>query len=388
MSYAYPSSSIYEPQYESTYYSTYEVPSRSTSPQSFAKKNGTYCKYMASCPCNPQNVYESYESQYDCDYSAYDSQYDYEFSPCESQYAYDTSLGKTSQYRYDNSPPYEWRCNYETSPIYETQYQYKGSPVYESTYEYVYEWPMQQNESQPQDLFTPEYELPPNWNKQQKECKSPPGSNKPHDQLEPALEDTDDLQGLEDLPAVCRPAVGGKASLGHSEGVPGCVGTTPGNTVVALPPEEPGNSQQDQLPNGIRKQCLDGSEGLLGGMRKFLDGTKKLLCRGNQLYKEPIPEEGKWSKLPNINSPPQRGIIHLNGSPVLVDNSIWPKGERNLCIGRAIQPHHLRGVCRTRGGMTPHLPDISGRLWGRVNRVPGRGNFSPLPSHSRCSHNS
>ncbi|XP_062823334.1 uncharacterized protein LOC103279114 isoform X1 [Anolis carolinensis] len=376
----YPTTSIYGPQYDPANYS-YEVSSGCTS----TKKNVTYCKYMASCPCNPQNAYESYESQYGGDFSAYDSQYDYEVSPSESQYAYETLLRQQSRYRYGNSPPYEWQCDYETPPLYETQYRCKISPVFEPLYEYAYECPIQQNESQIQDCLTAEYELSPNWNKLQKEKKST-GSSNPHDQVEPPFEDTNNLQGLKDLPAACKPFVGGKASLGNSEGGPRCVRITSRN--IALPPDEPGNSQQDPLPNGIRKQCLDGSEGLLGGMKKFLDGTKKLLCRGSQLPKEVIPEEGKWNQLPNVVSAPQREIIQLHGRSAVVEKSSWPNSEKNLCICKTIHLHQPRGASCTRGGVTTHLPEISGQLQGKGNRVPGRVNSSHLPSHSSSSYDS
>ncbi|XP_061468699.1 uncharacterized protein LOC133377917 [Rhineura floridana] len=406
---AYPSSSMYEPQYACTSsYTDYEVPSRCTSPVSRARKNGTHCKYMTSPAYESQSAYESsalYEPQYSCEYCpVYESQYDDEVSPSESPYIYETSEPK-SQYRYDDSPVYEWQYGYETSPAYEMHYVCKDSPTYESPYEYesspVYEWPMQQNESQPKDASTPAFEFPASWNKLQKECKSHAGCSEPHEKLDPSSGDTDDVQGPKELPPGYRPTIGSKVSLGHNEATPSCLRVTTGNTPLAVPPDEQGSGQQGQGPNGARKQSLDNSDGFLGGMRKFLDGTKKLLCRGNQLLKEPVPEGAKWtsgaSQLPNINSPPQRGVVrqlHSGGSPLLhghnmfLDHPSWPRGERNPCVGRAIHPHLPRGAYWTGEGMTPHLPDISSRLLRRTNRIPGRGHFSPLPSHSSCSYNS
>ncbi|XP_053150180.1 uncharacterized protein LOC128344240 isoform X2 [Hemicordylus capensis] len=402
--YAYPSCSMYESQYGSPSYPAYESSARCTSPLLYARKNGAHYKYVSSPVYDPQNAYKTsnlYESQYDCECSPdYEGQYDYEFSSSqESPYGYEPSAGYKSQYRYDNSPPYEWQYGYEASPTYEVQYGFKNSPVYESPYEYVssatYEWPTGQNDPQPKFISVSEYELPANWNKSQKEGKSYAGGNETCDKLDPSTGGNDDAQGR-------KPVHGSKVSLDHTETTVSCIRATAGSTALALPSEEQGNSQLNQLPNGTRKLLLDGSDGLLGGMKKFLDGTKRLLGRGSQLSKEPLPEGARWtsgmSQLPNIYSPPQRGLRPLHGggnhpqygNSLFLDNASWPKGERNPYLHRAVQPHVPRGAYWPRGGgMTPHLPDISNRLLSRVNKLPpGRCNFSALPSHSSCSYNS
>ncbi|CAI5762814.1 Hypothetical predicted protein [Podarcis lilfordi] len=384
---AYPSSSTYEPQYGCSSYTAYEMPSRCSSP---VKKNGASPVYES------QNAYEFSticDPRYSCGYSPiYESQYDDDISPSDSPYIYETS-GPKSQYRFDDSSVYEWQYGYDTPPIYETHYTCKDSPVYESPYECecspVYEWPPQQNELQLKDAPTPEFE---GWNNPQRECISLPRCSESHDPLDPSSGDAEDAQG----PAGYRLASGSRPSSGLNEASPASLRVTTGSTPPAVPSEE-----QGQGPNGARKQPVESSEGLLGGMRKFLDGTRKLLCRGHQPSKEPVSEGDKWassiSQLPNINNPPQRGVRQLpsGGNPFLcgnhifVDHSNWPRGDRNPCVGRAIHAHIPRGAYWTGGGMTPHLPDISSRLLGRVNRIPGRGSFSsPLTSPSSCSYNS
>ncbi|KAF7241779.1 hypothetical protein EYD10_11646 [Varanus komodoensis] len=396
--YAYPSSSAYESQYECCYTddSVYELSSRHTSPLLYARKTGPPVKYMSSPAYEPQSAYEPYEYQYGCEYpSAYEeAQYDYEFpSPAESQYIYETS-GPKSQYRY-NSPLYEWQCGYETPTVYEMQYRRcKNSPVYEPIYEYesspVYEWPTQQNESQPKAFSPPECELPASWNKLQKEGKAAAGCSEAQDKPEPSSGESEDAQGQNESSGGYRAEAGSKASMGYNEGAPGC-----GSTALALTCGE-----QGQPPNGVRKLTLDSSDGILDGVRKFLDGTKRLLCRGNQPAKELLADGAKCtsgvSQLPNILSPPQRVMRPLqdgssplqHGSHPCLDSSGWPKGERNPCLGKAVQPPLPKGAYWTQRGMTPHFPDISSRLLGRVNKLPGRSNLSPLPSHSSCSYNS
>lgn len=394
-SYAYPSCSMYDSQYESLSVPTYESPSRYTSCSRYTRKNGVYYKCGASSTYDALNPYESssafYESPYGCEYSpTYEPQYNYEYAPSqESEYGYEPSSGYQSQYRYDNSPPYEWQYGYGTSPVYDVQYGLKNSPVYESPYEYDssgYEWSTGQSEPQPRYILVQDTI---GRNKLQKDSKSHGGGNEPHDTPEISSGGNDEAQGPKGA------AHGNKASLGHNE--PLVIRAIAGGTEQALPSDEQGNSQQNQLPNGAKKQLLDGSDGLLGGMKKLLDGTKKLLRRGNQFSKDQIQGGAMWSsgmnQLPNINSPPQMGIRQLqgrgslqHGSSVLPDSSGWPRGERNPCLGTAAQPHVPRGGRWSRGGMTPHLPDISNKLLGRVNRLPGRCNF--LPSHSSGSFNS
>nr|XP_020647784.1 uncharacterized protein LOC110078222 [Pogona vitticeps] len=387
--YAYPSSSsVYEPPYGCSSYTAYERPSGCKSPLFCAKKNCVYCKYMASAAYKPHIIYEPYESPYGCECSAYECPYDYEFSlpPSEAQYAYETSLEPKSQYTNDNSL-YEWQYGCKTSPLYDVHYACKNSPAFETPYEYIsstlYEWPAQSKE-----VSTPEYEWPPGWNNLQKERGSPPRCNELHDNTESPSADTNNPQDPKESSAGYRTFVGNKE--GHSKGAH--IKAVPGSTEAGLSPDEQDDNEQGHLPNGIKKQVPDGSDGLLGSVRKFLDGTKRLLCRGNQLFKEQILEEAKStngiSQFPNISSLPQSRMSHPHGSPVLIDNSSWPKDEKNPCMDRAIQPLHPAGAYWTRGETVPHFPDISSRFLGRLNRGPGRGNFSPLPSHSSCSYTS
>ncbi|KAJ7346006.1 hypothetical protein JRQ81_001956 [Phrynocephalus forsythii] len=389
VSYAYPSSSVYEPQYGCSSYTVYQGPSRCKSPLFCAKKNCVYCKYMASIAREPQIIYEPYKSQYSCECSAYECPYDYDYSlpPSDSQYAYESSLEPKSQYVYDNSL-YEWQYGNKTSPLYDVHYTCKNSPAFETPYEYIspalYEWP-----ARPKEVSTPEYVLVPGRNNLKKDCDSPAGCNELHDNMEAPSGGTSDPKASS---AGSRPYVGNKARSGHSEGAPTCVKAAPGSSAAGLPPDDQDSREQGHLPNGIKKPLPEGSDGLLGSVRKFLDGTKRLLSRGNQLFKEQMSEETRWtdgiSQFPNIGSLPQSRMGPLPGSPVLVDSSSWPKAERNPCIDRAIQPLHPRGAYWTRGGAMPYFPDLSSRFLGKLNRGPGRGNFSPLTSHSSCSYTS
>ncbi|KAM6460507.1 uncharacterized protein PHA67_009017 isoform 2-T3 [Liasis olivaceus] len=401
--YSYPSSSIYESHYGSSPCTAYGMTSGCASPQYYAKKYGTHYTYITSPIYEPQSAYELYDSQYGGECCPVDeSQYEYEFSPSpESQYVYETSLGHKSQYRYDGNSPCEWQYGYETPPIYETRYGAKTSRACESPYEYdyspTYDWPTQQNESETKEASTPEYEIPASWKKLQKDYTSPLGNTEPEDKPDPSFRRNDIPQTMKELLDGYCPVAGSKTPLGHSEGAPNSIRATPLSNALVLPSDEQGNSQQTQPPNGVRKQSSDKPDGLLSGMRKFLDGTRKLLCRGNHLPKDQFPEGAKWtSQLPNINSSPQRGMRPLHGggnclphgSNLFLDNPSKPRRENPPGMGQGIPLPLSRGSYWTRGGMTPHLPDISSTLLGSVNKLPGRGNFSPLIPHSSSSYNS
>ncbi|XP_039221740.1 uncharacterized protein LOC120318338 isoform X2 [Crotalus tigris] len=401
--YEYPSSSLYDSQYESSPYTVYGMTSRSTSPQYYVKKCGTRYTYIASPIYEPQRTYGLYDSQYGYEWSPVDeSQYEYEVSPPpESQYIYEASLGHKSQYSYDGNSPYEWHYGYETPPIYEMQDEGKTSSEYESLNECdcspTYDWPTQQNESETKDASTPEYEIPATWNKLQKNCTPPLGNTGSEDKPDPSFRSNGIPQTLKGLSAGHCPVVESKASLDHSEGAPNSITATPLNSPTVSPFDEQGNNSHTQTPNGLRKLSSDNPDGLLSGVRKFLDGTRKLLCRGNYLPKDQSPEGAKWiSQLPNINSSPQRGMrsLHgsgsrlLHGSTVFLDNLNKPRRERSPAMSQRIPPLLSRRGYYTRGGMTPHLPDISSRLLGSVNRFPSRGNFSPLTPHSSSFYNS
>lgn len=382
--YAYPSCSTYDSQYEEV--PTYESPSGYTSCSRYTKRNGAYHKCGSSSEYESANPYESsthYESQYDCEYSpTYETQYSYEYHPSQqSEYEYQSSAGYQpssgyqSQYQYDYSRPYEWKCGYRTCSIYDVQHGFKNSPVYESPYEYDsgYEWISGQNEPQSRYVSRQENELSTGWKKMEKDCKTYAGSNE-HDMQEPSSGGLDEAQGLK-FPVGYPPAQVNKLSVGPNETVVTCIRAMAGSPTVTLPSDEPINNQQNQLPNGIRKQLLYGSDGFLGGMKKFLDGTKKLLRRGNQLPKELITVGPVCSggQLPSINSPPLKGIRQQQG-----------RGN-HLQYGNSVIVDHSRGARWPRGGMTPHLPEISSKLLDRVNRFPGRCNF--LSSHSGGSFN-
>ncbi|XP_063145018.1 uncharacterized protein LOC134487258 isoform X2 [Candoia aspera] len=399
--YSNPSSSIYGCHYGSRPHTVYGVTSGSTSPRYYAKKYGTH-RYITSPIYEPQSAYELYDSQYGCEDSPVDeSQYEYESSPPpESRYVYENSWGHKSQCSYEGNSPCEWQYGYETPPIYETQYGGKTSSGFESPYEYncspTYDWPLQQNESETKDASTPEYEIPANWKKLQQDYTSSLGNTEPEDKPNPSFRRTDSTQTLKKLLDGYCPVVGSKTPLGHREGAPNSNRATPLSTALVLPSHEQGNIQQTPLPNGARKRSSDNPDGLLSGMRKFLDGTRKLLCRGNNLPKDQFPEGAKWtSQLPNIKSSPQRGMrpLHgggshlLHGNNLFLDNPSKPKVERNLGMGQGAPPPLSRGGYWTRRGMTSHLPDISSRLLGSVNRLPGRG-FSPLTPHSSSFYNS
>ncbi|XP_026563666.1 uncharacterized protein LOC113441083 [Pseudonaja textilis] len=397
--YEYPSSSLYDSQYESSPCTVYGMSSSSTSPQYYVKKYGTHYTYIASPIYEPTKPYELYDSQYGYEWSPADeSHYEYEVSPPpESQYIYETSLGHKSRYTYDGHSPYEWHYGYETPPIYETQDEGKTSPEYESPYvgdcSPMYDWPTEQNESDTKDAST-EYEIPANWNQLQKNCKSPLGNTGSDEKPDPSFRSNDNPQTLKGLSDRCCPVVESKSPLGHSEGSPNSVRTTPPNSPTVSSSDEQGNNPQDHPPNGISKLSSDNTDGLLSGVRKFLDGTRKLLCRGNHLPKDQSPEGAKWiSQLPDINSSPQRGL-HGSGSCLLHGNNLFLDKPRKLRrqrspgMGQGIPPLLSRRGYWTRGGMTPRLPDISGRVPGSVNRILGRGNFSPLTRHSSSSYNS
>ncbi|KAG8125310.1 hypothetical protein E2320_020511 [Naja naja] len=394
--YEYPSSSLYDSQYGSSPCTVYGMTSTSTSPQYYVKKYGTHYTYIASPIYEPTKPYELYGSQYGYEWSPTDeSHYEYELSPPpESQYIYETSLGHKSRYSYDGHSPYEWHYGYQTPPIYETQDENKTSPEYESPYECdccpTYDWPTQQNESNTKGTSAPEYEIPANWIKLQKNCKSPLGSTGSEEKPDPSFRSNDNPQTLKGLSDGHCPVVESKSPLGHSEGSPNSVRATPPNSPTVSSSEEQGNKPQAHPPNGVSKLSSDNTDGLLSGVRKFLDGTRKLLCRGNHLPKDQSPEGAKWiSQLPNINSSPQRGLhgsgsCLLHGNNLFLDNPSKPRRQRSP----GIPPLLSRRGYWTRGGMTPHLPDISSRLPGSVNRFPGRGNFSPLTRHSSSSYNS
>ncbi|XP_060118063.1 uncharacterized protein LOC132589359 isoform X2 [Heteronotia binoei] len=400
--YAYLSSSIYGSQYGCPSYPAYESPCRCPSPSACTTKNEADYDSCAAyetqktCECSP--IYDSHCS-YECS-PTYESLYEYEFSPIrESQYAHESSPGHKSQCKYGTSL-YEWQCSYDSSPTYEMPYEYQYSPVYETHYEYgsspVYEWNAEQNEQQPKRASDTEYEVPATWNKLQKECKSHAGGNELHDKIEPPS--GDEVQGVQEVVAGYRSALGSKVSLGYNEAALNCYRA--GSTALALPSDDQGSSQQSLPPDETKKQPLGGgSERFLGSMRKVLDGTKKLLNRGNQLPKDIIQEEAQWtsgvSQLPNIHSPPQMGIRQvpsgvnhlLNGSDPFLENFSWPRGEINPHVTTAMQPHIPRGAYWPRGETT-HLPAITRGFLGRANRFPSRYKLSAFPSHSSCSYNS
>lgn len=400
--YSYPSCSTYESQYGCTSYPTCESTCTYTSSPSYEMKNGAHYEYVASPAYEPQNPEESsplYESQYSCEcYPGYESQYEYGFSPpYDSQYVYEPSPMHESPCSCGNSPFSDWQTRSESSPAYQVQYRCKTSPVYESHYEYVsspvYEW---QNELQPGQVLASELEMPAAWNKFQKEGKSfaTTSSNEPHDRSEHSPRGQNGTQEPKELAATSKPAVEGQAaSEGHNETAFSCMRPATGSRTLSLSSDEQGSNQQGQLPSRPRKQSLDGTDGLLGGVRRFLDGTKKLLCGGNQHSKEPIPEGARWANrvnlLPNINSSNQKGLEQAPGKAPFPDSSSWPKGERSPhLLGTAIQPHVAKGANWQREGTTTHLPDITGRLLNKVNRLPGKCNFPTLPSHSSCSSSS
>ncbi|XP_013917896.1 PREDICTED: uncharacterized protein LOC106545764, partial [Thamnophis sirtalis] len=363
--YEYPSSSLYDSQYGSSPSTVYGMTSASTSPQYYVKKYGSHYTYIASPIYEPTKAYELYDPQYGWS-PGDDSQYEYEFSPPpESQYIYETSLGHKSQYSYDGHSPYEWHYEYETPPIYEMQDEDKTSPEYESPYECdcspTYDWPTQQNESEIKDASTPEYEIPANWNKLQKNCRSPLGNTGLEDKPDPSFRSNNIPQTLKGLSDESK----------HSEGMPNSSRGTPPNSPTGS--DEQGKNPQTQPPNGVSKLSSDNTDGILSGVRKFLDGTRKLLGRGNHLPKDQSPEGTKWaSQLPSINSSPQRGMrpLHgsggclLHGNNLFLDNLSKPRRQRSPGMSQGIPPLlSRRGYC-TRAGMTPRLPDISSRFPG------------------------
>ncbi|XP_077176895.1 uncharacterized protein LOC143829605 isoform X2 [Paroedura picta] len=398
--YAYLSPPVYESQYECPSYPAYESPCKCTSPTASIRTNGPDYKYASSaayetqktCECSP--IYDL-QCSHECS-PTYESLYEYDFSPIhEPQYAHEPSLEHKPQCKYDTSP-YEWHYNYDTCSTYEMPYGYKYSPVYETHYEYgsspIYEWNTGQDEQQPKYASDPEYEVPTSWIKLQKECKSHAGGN---DKMEPPS--GDEAQGLQEVVAGYKSALGSKVPLGHNEAALSCIRV--GSTALALPSDDQGSSQQGLPPDATRKQSLGGSEKFLGGMKKVLDGTKRLLYRGNQFPKDLSQEGAQWtsgiSQLPNIHSPPQRGrrqvpsgVNHvLNGSNPFLENVSWHRGEMNPHMSTAMQPHVPRGAYWPQGGTT-HLPAITRRFLGRVNRFPSRYKLSAFPSQSSCSYNS
>uniref|UniRef100_A0ACB8G3C4 Uncharacterized protein n=1 Tax=Sphaerodactylus townsendi TaxID=933632 RepID=A0ACB8G3C4_9SAUR len=385
--FVYPSPSMDESHYGCPSYPVYGSPCRCTSPSTCTRKNGEDYEYPCSaiyqtqktCECSP--IYDS-QCSWECSPTCA-SLYEYELSPIhEPQYVHETSLGHKSQCKYETSP-HKSQYGYESSSTYEMPSGYKHSPVYETHYEYGsspgYEWHTGQNEQLSKHASAPECEVLTSKNKLQTECKSHTGGNELPDKLEPSS--GGEVQGLQEVVAGYRPGFGSKVPLAQNEVAPSCIRV--GSMGLALPSEDQGNSQQNLPPDATSKQTSDGSERFLGGLKKVLDGTKRLLYRGSHLSNDLIPEGAQWtsgvSQLPNINSPPQRGIRQvpsgvshlLNGNNTFLENFSWPRAEMNPHTSTAMESHVSRGAYVPRGGTT-HLPAITRRFLGKANRFPSR----------------